>query len=239
MSAAVKRICLWSGPRNVSTALMYSFAQRPDTTVVDEPLYAAYLAGTGVDHPGREETLRSQSTSVESVVADIILGPCPTPVLFLKSMAHHLHSVDAPFLDKLINVVLTRDPLEMLPSFAKQISRPTLRDTGLPQQLALVRALKSRGQQVPVLDSRRLLEAPDLELRALCDRVGIDFDERMLAWEAGARPEDGSWARYWYDSVHASTGFQPYRLKTEPFPASLRPLLDEARPIYLELVNYA
>src|SRR5690606_29013056 len=110
-------------------------------------------------------TLRSQSTSYDTVVDEVILGPCPTPVLFLKSMAHHLESVDAPFLDQLFNVVLTRDPLEMLPSFARQIARPTLRDTGLPQQLALVRALKSRGLHVPVIDSRTLLENPASSLR--------------------------------------------------------------------------
>src|SRR5690606_9273693 len=110
--------------------------------------------------------------------------------LFLKSMAHHLESVDAPFLDQLFNVVLTRDPLEMLPSFARQIARPTLRDTGLPQQLALVRALKSRGLHVPVIDSRTLLENPASSLRGLCESAGIEFDDRMLSWKAGPRSED-------------------------------------------------
>jgi hypothetical protein len=216
---------------------MYSFAQRTDTTVIDEPLYATYLVHSGVQHPGRDETLLSQSSSPDFVIDTVILGPCPTPVMFVKSMAHHLLEVDTSFLLKTTNVILTRDPVEMLPSLATQIPEPTLADTGLPQQVALVNFLRSTGQLVPIIDSRRLLQDPERVLRSLCSELGLDFDEAMLSWPAGPRIEDGVWAKYWYHNVHASTGFAPYRTKSEAFPERLRPLLDEARPHYLELIG--
>ncbi len=229
------RINLWSGPRNVSTALMYSFAQRPDTRVVDEPLYAHYLRVSGADHPGAQEVLAAMETDGERVVETVILGPCDRPVVFFKQMAHHLVALDHGFLARTTNVLLVRDPEEMLPSLINQIPNPVLRDTGLAAQSALLAELLSLGQDPPVLEARELLRDPEGVLGELCRRLGIPFFAEMLRWRAGARPEDGVWAPHWYHNVHRSTGFEAYRPKTAPFPAQLRPLLAECKPHYAAL----
>lgn len=229
---SVLRICLWSGPRNVSTAVMYSFAQRDDTVVVDEPLYAHYLSVSGVDHPGRSEVLEALESDGESVVRDIVLGPCERPVLFIKQMAHHLAELDQIFLDKTVNVFLIRDPREVLASIVHQLPNPTLGDTGLAVQSRLVDQLEARAQNPVVLDSRELLLAPARVLTQLCERVGIEFDSTMLSWPAGARAEDGVWAPHWYANVHRSNGFQPYRPKTRPLLDRLEPVAEQCRPHY-------
>ena len=164
---------------------MYSFRQRSDTAVVDEPLYAHYLAATGVEHPGRDEVLAAQDTDGERVVRDVILGPSTRPVLFLKNMAHHLVDLDWAFLSELHNVILTRDPAEMLTSYIKQVPNPTLEGTGLPMQVRLLDAILDEGQDPLVLDSRLLLTDPRSVLSKLCDRIGIPFEEAMLTWPAG------------------------------------------------------
>ncbi len=233
------RLCLWSGPRNVSTALMYSFAQRHDTTVVDEPLYAYYLARSGVDHPGRQDVLDSQDTDGDAVVRNVVLGPCSRDILFLKQMAHHLEGLDRQFLKETVNVLLVRDPREMLLSLRNQIPNPVLRDTGLGFQSELLEQLVQLGQPGLVLDSRRLLQDPRRVLSSLCERLGIPFLESMLRWDAGPRPEDGVWAPHWYANVHRSTGFQEYRPKSEELPAALVPLHEECRPHYEALLSHA
>lgn len=226
------RINVWSGPRNVSTALMYAFAQRSDTRVVDEPLYGHYLRVSGAPHPGAEEVMAHMCTDAETVIREVILGPCDRPILFLKQMAHHLQGVDRGFLAQTVNVLLIRDPVEMLPSLAENLAEPTLRDTGLAIQSELYHELRALGQDPPVLDARQLLLDPRRVLSVLCQRLGIPFEEAMLTWPAGPRPEDGIWAQYWYHNVHRSTGFLPYRAKKTPFPERLRPLLEECRPHY-------
>jgi hypothetical protein len=233
------RLCLWSGPRNVSTALMYSFAQRPDTRVVDEPLYAHYLRVSGAQHPGRDEVLAALDQDGERVVRDVVLGPTDQPVLFIKHMAHHLVDLDLAFLKETANVLLTRDPFEMLPSLVHQIPEPSLRDTGLKTQCDLLALLEAWGQTVPVLDAREVLRNPRSVLQQVCAQVGLPFDEAMLSWPAEPRPEDGVWARHWYHNVHRSTTFQPYQAKHEPFPERLRPLLAECQPFYEYLYDRA
>lgn len=233
------RIQLWSGPRNVSTALMYSFAQRADTRVVDEPLYAHYLRVSGAQHPGRDEVLRAQDSDGERVVRDVILGPCDRPVLFLKQMAHHLVELDRAFLRQTVNVLLVRDPLEMLPSLVNQIREPTLRDTAYAMQTELYDELHRIGQDPVVLDARQVLLDPRGVLSELCRRVGIAFDPAMLRWKPGARSEDGVWAPHWYQNVHLSTGFQPYHAKQAPLTRRLKPLLEQCRPHYERLAALA
>lgn len=233
------RISLWSGPRNVSTALMYSFRQRPDTTVVDEPLYAHYLLRSGVSHPGREEVLAAQDNDGERVVRHVLLGPYPTPVVFFKNMAHHLAGLNWSFLDQLVNVILTREPDRVLASFIKQVPNPSLEGTGLPMQVALLDALLADGKEPLVLDSRLLLADPRSVLSQLCDRIGIPFSQDMLSWEPGPVPEDGVWAPYWYGNVHRSSGFAPYQEQPVDLPPHLQPLLAEAVPLYERLVAYA
>lgn len=232
-------INLWSGPRNVSTALMYSFAQRSDARVLDEPLYGHYLRVSGAEHPAAVEVMAAMDCDGERVMRRILGDPGDRPVLFLKQMAHHLVDLDEGFLDACANVLLIRDPREMLPSLVRQITRPVLRDTGLERQWRLLADLRRRGQSPPILDARELLLDPAAVLEQLCTALGIPFDPAMLAWPAGPRPEDGVWAPHWYHNVHQSKGFQPYRPRTEPFPESLRPLLDECLPYYLELTRDA
>jgi len=233
------RICVWSGPRNVSTALMYSFAQRPDTTALDEPLYGHYLKVTQAPHPHPEEVTAAMDCDGERVVREVVLGPCRRPVLFCKQMAHHLVELDWGFLDRVVNVLLVRDPREVLPSLARNLEAPVLRDTGFEIQGALFDRFQKQGMTIPVLDARELLLNPRGVLKELCRVVGIPFDERMLHWPAGPKPEDGVWAKYWYHNLHRSTGFMPYRSKTEPFPQRLQPLLEECLPFYRRLYAHA
>lgn len=241
MASDTLRISMWSGPRNISTALMYSFAQRPDTLVVDEPLYAHYLAHSDAHHyhPGADEVLTSQENDGEKVVRELILGPCPRPVLFLKNMTHHLVQLDWAFLLQLRNVLLIRHPRQVILSYAKNVPNPTLRDVGYAAQVELLRYLQAHGQQILVLDSSEVLKSPRQVLSTLCQRLGLAFDERMLSWPAGPRPEDGVWAKYWYATVHRSTGFQPYRPRHDPFPTRLQALLDACLPLYEELAALA
>ena len=236
-SDQITRICLWSGPRNISTALMYSFAQRADTAVFDEPLYAHYLSKTPAQHyhPGADEVIATMENDGQKVVQNLILGSQAAPVLFFKHMTHHLNDLDWGFMHQTVNVILTRDPVEMLPSYAKQVEQPALHDVGYALHLELLDYLRSIGQTPPVLDSKQTLLNPRGVLTRLCEQIGIPFDEAMLSWQAGARPEDGTWAKFWYHAVHRSTGFQQYQPKTEPFPEQLRPLLAECQPYYEKL----
>jgi hypothetical protein len=226
------RLSVWSGPRNVSTALMYSFRQRTDTVVVDEPLYGYYLKSTGADHPGAREIMEAMEQDGERVVREVILGPCERPVHFFKNMAHHLPGLDPAFLSSVTNVLLIRDPTEMLPSLTRQLPAPTLRDTGLREQAWILDTILARGEAPIVLDARELLLDPPGVLRRACSGLGIPFEPAMLSWPAGPKPEDGVWARHWYHNVHASTGFTPYRPHKEHFPEHLKPLLKECLPLY-------
>ena len=233
------RINLWSGPRNVSTALMYSFAQRSDTRVLDEPLYAHYLRVSGADHPGRDDVLASLDQDGARVVHSVILGEHDRAVVFFKQMAHHLVELDRAFLSRCANVILTRDPRDMVPSLVSHLPAATLRDTGYAILVELWDELRSIGQDPPVLDARELLLDPRAVLEELCRRLELPFDEAMLRWRAGARPEDGVWAPHWYESVHRSTGFERYRPSATPLPERARPLLEECLPYYERLRPHA
>lgn len=220
---------------------MYSFAQRTDTTVVDEPLYAHYLSTTNAHeyHPVADEVIAAQENDGAAVVRDVILGDCPTAVHFSKNMTHQLANLDWGFMAQTVNVILTRDPREMLPSFIKQVATPVMRDVGYAGHIELLDYLRGLGQEPPVLDGKQILLNPRKVLGELCERVGIAFDERMLSWEAGARPEDGVWAPHWYENVWKSEGFGEYRPKTTPFPDHLKSLLAECQPYYEQLAALA
>ena len=238
MSSHVKkRISVWSGPRNISTALMYSFAQRGDTRVFDEPLYAHYLTRDEARyyHPGADQIIASMETDGEKVVREVLLGEHDRPVLFFKNMTHHLIQLDWAFLEHLDNVLLTRNPREVVLSFSRNVHSPTLKDTGFAAQAELYRFLSRRGLEVPVLDAREVLLNPERVLRQLCDRLDLPFGPEMLRWPTGPRPEDGAWARHWYASVHQSSGFHPYRASDVELPDQLERLAEECRPFYEEL----
>ena len=235
----VKRICLWSGPRNVSTALMYSFSQRVDTCVLDEPLYAHYLRVSKATHPGAAEVLAAMENDGHRVVDQIILGNCNRPVLFMKQMAHHLVEIDRNFMAKVFNVLLIRDPADVLRSLVTQIPVPVVKDVGIADQYQLLKELEAFGQTPPVIDAKELLQNPSDVLSQLCDRIGIPFQDSMLSWPLGGCDADGAWAKYWYHNVHQSSGFQPYRKKSGSLPNRLLLVLEECRPYYQELYSLA
>jgi hypothetical protein len=218
---------------------MYAFAQRSDTRVIDEPLYAHYLRVSGADHPGREEILQAMEQDGDCVAREVILGPCDRPVLFMKQMAHHLIDLDLSFLSETVNVLLIRDPLEMLPSLVNQLPDPTLTDTGLRRQTELYDQLVELGQNPSILDARETLLNPNRVLKTLCSRIGIGYTDTMLTWQPNPRSEDGVWAKHWYHNVQKSSGFAPYRSKTQPFPDRLRPLLEVCAPHYERLYTLA
>lgn len=204
----VKKIMLWSSPRNISTALMYSFAQRSDTKVVDEPFYAYYLThvNTKVDHPGKREIINSQSSSFNEIVSEMEMF-MEKDVLFIKNMTHHLAKTNVNFSRNWYHVILTRSPQSAYISFKKVISNPTVLDMGYKEQYAI--ALKFKKKNIPfyILSSEELLNSPKKELKNLCDYLKINFDNNMLSWDRGGIKEDGIWAKYWYENVHKSHGF--------------------------------
>lgn len=232
-------IQLWSGPRNVSTALMYSFAQRSDMAVLDEPLYAYYLRETGIDHPGKEEILAAHEADGEVVIDQMLHNDRSEPYLFCKQMGHHLVDLSTDWLEECENIFLIRHPGEVINSFSKVIPNPTLRDIGIAHQWELFQQLQARGHRPIVLEGNEILKNPKKVLSAACEQLGIGFDAAMLSWEAGARPEDGVWAKYWYSRVHTSTGFAAYVPKSQEVRPDLVPLLEEAMPAYEALLAHA
>ncbi len=232
---------MWSGPRNISTALMRSWGNRPDTVVCDEPLYAHYLKVTGREHPGADEVLASQDHDWRRVVA-WLTGPIPggKTIFYQKHMAHHLlPGMEQDWLDELCNCLLIRDPAEMLTSLVRHLPDPTLRDTGLEQQVEIFDRIRTRSGRVPpVIDARDVLEDPERILRLLCGRVEVPFDSAMLSWPPGPRETDGVWARHWYAEVWRSSGFRPYRPKNVTLAAGLRDLHAECSPLYERLAGH-
>jgi len=229
---------MWSGPRNISTAMMRAWGSRPDTAVCDEPLYGHYLLTTGLDHPGRDEVIASQETDWQKVIA-ALTGPVPggKAVFYQKHMAHHfLPEIDREWLNSIVNCFLIRDPGEVLTSYARTRSDPTIHDLGFPQQEEIFERVRSHtGRIPPVLDSRDVLENPRRMLGLLCDAVDLPFSETMLTWPPGPRPTDGVWAKYWYESVEGSTGFAPYRARPLVIPDALRPVWKACEPYYKRL----
>ena len=231
-----KRICLWSGPRNISTTLMYSFAQREDTKVFDEPLYAHYLSKSDAHsyHPGTDDILSSLENDGEKVIY-MMMGNHEKDIVFFKNMTHHLLDLDRDFMKDCVHIILTRDPVEMIPSFDKVIKNPSMDDVGYALHSDLLEYFEKVNIKPIILDAKKVLLDPEKVLNKLCVLIGITFDKKMLHWDAGARPEDGIWAKYWYSNIHKSTGFIPYRSKTEPFPQRLKPLLDQCLIHYRKL----
>lgn len=228
----MKIINLISGPRNLSTALMYSFSQRPDTKVIDEPFYAHYLDTTGIDHPGRKETLMSMSTDINKVL-DNIFNNNNCEILFLKNMAHHHQQMDLGFLENMTNLFLVRNPKQLIASFAQVISSPKMQDIGLKKSWELFN--KIEYQNPVVLDSAQILKDPKSLLSKLCDNLGINFFEEMLSWPSGGIKEDGPWAKYWYKNVHSSSGFAKQKTSSRELPKNCESLYLEALKYYDKL----
>jgi len=223
---------MWSGPRNISTAMMRSFGARAGALVVDEPFYAHYLTVTGLDHPGRDAVLASQPTSWQDVAATLT-GPLPAGVElhYQKHMAHHLlPDLGRDWLNDVTNAFLIRDPAHVVASYARVRGTPTLEDLGFPQQVEIFRAHGG-----PVVDAADVLRDPAGVLGRLCAALGLAFDPAMLHWPPGRRATDGVWAPHWYATVEASTGFAPYDPSPVEVPPRLLPLVAAAQPFYDEL----
>lgn len=235
----VKRICLWSSPRNLSTAMMYSFGQRPDTRVFDEPLYAHYLKITGVEHPGREAILASQENDGNLVVQNLILGQQDRPVAFFKQMTHHLIALKEDFLSKVANILFIREPGQIISSYARVRPSVTMQDIGIRKQWELFNRLHELGHPPVVLDSGEILKDPEKVLTDLCVALCIPFYQEMLRWEPGPRKEDGVWAGYWYENVHHSTGFAKQKSSDSPVPAYLTALYEQSKIYYDRLFLYS
>ena len=242
MSDGPLRIAMWSGPRNISTAMMRSFGNRPDTSVIDEPFYAAYLAATGIEHPFRAETLANYPNDWRDVLP-VILGPAPEgrPIFYQKHMAHHmLPGFGRDWIAKCRNAFLIRPPEDVLASYVEKREEVALEDIGFVQQSELFEREADRlGGAPPVIDGNDVLSDPRGTLSRLCGALAIPFSERMLRWPAGKRESDGVWAPAWYDTVERSTGFTLRRAQPKPLLRDdLRAMADVARPYYEQLAKH-
>lgn len=233
------RIGMWSGPRNISTAMMRAWENRGDCAVSDEPLYAAYLAETGLDHPGRDEVIADGETDWRQVVKRLA-GPVPggKAIWYQKHMSHHvLDEMETDWIFKLANVFLIRDPAEVVASYVKSRAEVTPEDIGLLQQGELFDMLADQsGQAPPVIDAGDFLRAPEAHLRALCGHLGIGFTERMLSWPPGPRTSDGIWAPHWYSTVQRSTGFEAWRPRETSLTGKFLDVAEACRPVYERLL---
>lgn len=237
------RIAMWSGPRNISTAMMRAFENRSDAAVSDEPFYAAYLQDTGLDHPMRTEILGSQPRDWSQVV-EAITGPVPggRAVWYQKHMTHHMRpGFGREWIDQMCNAFLIRPPEAVVASYVEKREDVTLADIGFPQQVELFDRVADRtGQAPPVVEASDVLADPEGTLRRLCSACRIEFDGAMLAWPPGRRASDGVWAPAWYDKVERSTGFGRARetMRMEDLPPVLRKIAEAGRPLYERLAPH-
>jgi hypothetical protein len=226
------RLAVWSGPRNISTALMRSWENRADTRVVDEPLYGFYLDRTGLDHPGRDEVIAAMGRDWQPVVAELTAPVEDGGVYYQKHMTHHLiPELPRDWIAGLTNVLLIRDPVEVVASYTRSRANVVAADIGLVQQAELYDQLGGP----PVIDAADFLRDPEGYLRWMCSHVDVAFTRAMLHWPAGTRESDGVWARYWYDTVVASTGFAPYRPRTVALDGAALAAAERSRPHYERL----
>ena len=233
----MKIINLISGPRNLSTALMYSFSQRPDTKVIDEPFYAHYLSTTGISHPGRKETLETLSSDINKVL-DNIFKTSGCEILFLKNMAHHHQEMELSFLENMTNLFLVRNPGQLIASFAQVIKNPQMKDIGLKKSWELYQIICELNNASPnVLDSAQILKDPPKLLEKLCEKLDIKFYDSMLSWSEGGIKEDGAWSDFWYKNVHKSTGFKKQQTSNRELPPHCEALYFDALKYYNKLTK--
>ncbi len=229
---------MWSGPRNISTAMMRAWGNRADTAVIDEPFYGYYLERTGKEHPGTEEVIAHGEIDWRKIVNQLTDAvPSGKPIFFQKQMVHHLlPEIDRGWMVDLTNCFLIRDPREVILSYIKKNPEPTLEDLGFVQQLKIFDFVRGETNSVPtIVDAKDVLQNPERTLRLLCDTIGVSFDAAMLSWPPGLRDTDGIWAKYWYDEVARSTSFQPYTPREGVVPERLREIYEQCRECYEQL----
>ena len=235
------RIAMWSGPRNISTAMMRAWGNRRDTFVVDEPFYTHYLKATGKKHPGADEVIAAGETDWRKVVVHLT-GPIPKGkhIFFQKQMTHHLlPEVDREWLGAVTNYFLIRDPREVIASYIKKQEDPALEDLGFTQQAEIFDLVRDRTNAIPpVVDAKDVLQNPERVLRLLCDAVGVEFSKSMLSWPPGLHETDGVWAKYWYKEVARTTSFRPYRPMHGEVPDRLREAYERCRECYQRLYEH-
>jgi hypothetical protein len=235
------RIAMWSGPRNISTAMMRAWGNREDTIVIDEPFYAYYLKATGIDHPGADDVIAIGEIDWRKIVAQLT-APIASGkrIFFQKHMTHHLlPEIDREWLEAVTNCFLIRDPREVINSYVKKREDPALEDLGFVQQAKLFDHVQQHTTAVPaVIDARDVLENPEGTLRLLCKAVGVEFCKSMLSWSPGLRETDGIWARHWYAEVAKSNSFQPYHATQSEVPARLNAIYQRCRESYQRLHQY-
>jgi Sulfotransferase domain len=232
---------MWSGPRNISTAMMRAWGNRADTVVIDEPFYAYYLERTGKKHPGAAEVIAQGETDWRKVVNHVTGSAPPNKqILFQKQMTHHLlPEIDREWIIDLTNCFLIRDPREVILSYIKKNPEPTLEDLGFVQQCEIFNFVRAKTKSAPpVVDARDVLENPERILRLLCGAIGVSFDVAMLSWPPGLRETDGIWAKHWYDNVASSTSFQPYEPREGVVPNRLRTIYEQCRDCYEQLCQH-
>ena len=235
------RIAMWSGPRNLSTAMMRSFSSRADTFVSDEPFYGAFLRTSGADHPMRDEVIAAMDCDWGSVMASL-RGETPngSPVWYQKHMWHHMVGPLAfDDFSGFTHAFLIREPERMIASYLRKRESAAFEDFGLERQTVFFeREADRRGQAPPVIDAHDVLADPETILAKLCAALGIEWDRKMLAWEPGRRDTDGPWAPHWYGAVEASTGFGPPETDPVELPDDAWRLADRCRPYYEQLARH-
>jgi len=239
--AAPLRIAVWSGPRNISTAMMRAWGNRSDTFVCDEPLYAHYLRVTGLPHPGAEEVIARHESDWRKVVAWLTeAAPQEKSIFYQKHMTHHLlPEIDREWLDRVTNCFLIRHPREVITSYIAKNNDPTLEDVGFIQQAEIFDWVRAQTGSIPaVLDAKDIQENPRRLLGLLCEALSVDFSEAMLSWPPGLRPTDGVWAKHWYQEVESSTSFRPYKPKPESVPARLGEIYEKCLELYERLYEH-
>jgi len=239
MGSEPVRVAMWSGPRNISTAMMRAWGNRADTVVVDEPLYACYLKATGKQHPGADEVIATGETDWRKVLTRLTKEPVPAGkrVFFQKHMTHHLlPEMAREWIVDLTNCFLIRDPREVILSYIKKNPEPALEDLGFVQQCEIFEFVSKRTKSTPpIVDARDVLQDPGRVLRLLCEALRVDFDKAMLSWPPGLRETDGIWAKHWYPEVARSTSFHPYKPSEGAVPERLLEIEERCRQYYERL----
>ena len=233
---------MWSGPRNISTAMMRAWGNRADTAAIDEPFYAYYVERTGKKHPEAAEIIAQGETDWRKIVANLTKGPIPSGkhIFFQKQMTHHLlPEIDRKWILDLTNCFLIRDPREVILSYIKKNPEPALEDLGFVQEEKIFDFVREQTNSLPVVvDAKDVLENPERTLRLVCNAIGVKFDKAMLTWPPGLRETDGIWAKYWYDEVARSTSFQPYKSREGNVPDRLREIYERCQDCYDRLYKH-
>ena len=235
------RIACWSGPRNISTALMRSWSSRNDSFVSDEPFYAYYLKEQQLKHPMYKEIIKYYPNTYDDVVTSLTSEiPNDKERWYQKHMAHHLIDLNnISWIKNFENCILIRHPKDVINSYIKKNTLNHVDELGYPQQYKIMRYLDSVGKNFIVIDSNILLNNPEKILSQWCSSMNLEFDISMLRWEKGNHPQDGIWWKHWYDNVITTTHFQKFSSNKYELNKKYKSIYDEALDYYNKLYYFA